>query len=211
MMHRITPLAQYAHHFGIDVSKDHLDIHHLETGRSWRIPNRVEAIRAFITEQASALREALVVVDCTGSYELACCERMVAAGVRVHRTNTYQFRSYVRSCGQLAKTDRLDARMLAQYGRERSTTLRLFVPAGRLHREQRHHLGRRDGRGGSHGRRGRGGHPRRAGLRHRGRRAGARDRRRARALSAPAFFLGALPSAANLPFPTKHQQGRVVL
>ncbi len=135
-MHQHHAPVQYPRHFGIDVSKDHLDIHCLQSGRSWRIANSVAAIRRFIDEQPP-LRDALVVVDSTGGHELVCCETLAAAGIRVHRAHSYRLRSYIRSRGQMAKTDRLDARMLAAYGQERQAELRLFTPQGRLQRQLR--------------------------------------------------------------------------
>ena len=124
-------------HFGIDVSKAHLDIHCLEANQSWRIANTPAAIRAFIRDQRALLRNALVVVDGAGALEYDVCTLLAKAGIRVHRANTFQVRNFIRSFGQLAKTDRLDARMLARFAAEREAHLRLFVPEGRIQRRLR--------------------------------------------------------------------------
>jgi len=126
-----------AMHFGIDVSKIHLDIHCLEANRSWRIANTPAAIRAFIRDQRALLKGALVVVDGAGALEYDVCTILAKAGVRVHRANTFQVRNFIRSFGQLAKTDRMDARMLARFAAERETHLRLFVPEGGTQRHLR--------------------------------------------------------------------------
>jgi len=144
MMPQHAQTTQPARHFGIDVAKDHLDIHCLEEKRSWRIANTAEAIQAFIRAHRALLQEALVVIDSTGGHEQLCCRLMAAAGCRVHVAHSYRFRSYVRSCGQMAKTDRIDARMLAQYGRERGCSLRLYAPQDRVQRRLRLLVSRRE-------------------------------------------------------------------
>lgn len=126
-----------AMHFGIDVSKAHLDIHCLEANQSWRIANTPAAIRTFIRAQRALLKDALVVVDGAGALEYDVCTLLARAGIRVHRANTFQVRNFIRSFGQQAKTDRLDARMLARFAAERETHLRLFVPEGRIQRHLR--------------------------------------------------------------------------
>ena len=131
-------------HFGIDVSKAHLDIHCLERNESWRIANAAADIRAFISENFGAPGEALVVVDGAGGLEYLCCELLAAAGVRVHRANTRRIRNYIRSLGENAKTDRLDARHLAAFGRERGADLRLFAAESPARRQLRLLAARRE-------------------------------------------------------------------
>ena len=132
-----TTLNTEATHIGIDVSKAHLDIHCLEVNRSWRIANRPAAIRAFIREEHTLLKGAFVVVDGAGALEYDVCTLLAKAGIRVHRANTFQVRNFIRSFGQLAKTDRLDARMLARFAAERHQSLRPFVPETRHQRRLR--------------------------------------------------------------------------
>ena len=121
-------------HFGIDVSKAHLDIYCLELNQSWHIPNTDKAIKAFIRAQKAHLAQALIVVDGAGGLEYRCCELLARAGMRVHRANTYQVRNFIRSLGVQAKTDRLDARHLATFARERAGRLRLFTQESRTQR-----------------------------------------------------------------------------
>jgi len=139
-----TTLNTKATHFGIDVSKAHLDIHCLEANRSWRIANTPKAIRTFIREEHALLKGSFVVVDGAGGLEYDACTMLAKAGIRVHRANTYQVRNFIRSFGQLAKTDQLDARMLARFAAERGTRLRLFVPESRPRRRLRQLARRRE-------------------------------------------------------------------
>jgi transposase len=65
----------------------------------------------------------LVVCEATGGYEAAFIGFLVARAVRVHRATPYLVKSYIRSLGLKAKTDRIDARALARYGAERGADL----------------------------------------------------------------------------------------
>ncbi|MGY4571618.1 MULTISPECIES: IS110 family RNA-guided transposase [Bradyrhizobium] len=99
---------------GIDVSKKHLDIFDEADGVSRRIANAAQAI----TQQVARWRcDALVVFEATGAYDLALREALSQAGVRFARINPARARDFARASGQLAKTDPIDARMLAAFGR----------------------------------------------------------------------------------------------
>ena len=99
---------------GIDVSKKHLDIFDEADGVPRRIANAAQAI----TQQVARWRcDALVVFEATGTYDLALREALGQAGVRFARINPARARDFARASGQLAKTDPIDARMLAAFGR----------------------------------------------------------------------------------------------
>jgi len=99
---------------GIDVSKKHLDIFDEGDGVPRRIANATQAI----TQQVARWRcDALVVFEATGAYDLALREALGRAGVRFARINPARARDFARASGQLAKTDPIDARMLAAFGR----------------------------------------------------------------------------------------------
>lgn len=99
---------------GIDVSKKHLDIFDEADGVPRRIANAAQAI----TQQVARWRcDALVVFEATGTYDLALREALDQAGVRFARINPARARDFARASGQLAKTDPIDARMLAAFGR----------------------------------------------------------------------------------------------
>jgi transposase len=99
---------------GIDVGKAQLDLA-VHGGRTWSCPNRPAAHAALVTELV-ALAPTVVVIEATGGYELAVCRALEAAGLPLARVNPRQVRDLGRGTGQLAKTDRLDARLLARYG-----------------------------------------------------------------------------------------------
>ena len=99
---------------GIDVSKGTLDIATLPAGEAWTTANADDAIAALTTRIAS-IGPALVVLEASGKYEAPCAAALAAAGVPVAVVNPRQTRDFAKSTGQLAKTDSLDAAMLALF------------------------------------------------------------------------------------------------
>lgn len=99
---------------GIDVSKRYLDIFDEAVGVPERIANAPHAI----TELVARWRcDALVVFEATGIYDLELREALRRAGIRFARINPARARDFARACGQLAKTDPIDARILAAFAR----------------------------------------------------------------------------------------------
>jgi len=98
---------------GVDIAKDWIDSHILSDGRSRRVPCRPAALARFATEA----RGALVVFEASGGYERPLMEALAEAGVPFARVNPRQAREFARATGRLAKTDRVDAAMLAEMGR----------------------------------------------------------------------------------------------
>jgi len=99
---------------GIDISKHHLDIFDTLSGAATRIDNTKPAIKAMVSRlQANS---AFVVFEATGSYDKALTLALEASGIAFARVNPAQARDFARACGRLAKTDRIDARMLADMG-----------------------------------------------------------------------------------------------
>lgn len=98
---------------GIDVSKSWLDVHVHGLGHSARFGNTpVGYARLLAWLSPHALR--LVVLEATGGYEQAALDALHAAGLPMVRLNPRQARDFAKATGQLAKTDTLDARVLAQ-------------------------------------------------------------------------------------------------
>jgi transposase len=99
---------------GIDVAKAELVVVVRPSGETWTVPNDVTGVRALVQrlEQATPT---LVVLEATGGYELPCVAALLAATLPVVVVNPRQVRDFARSTGQLAKTDRLDAGMLALF------------------------------------------------------------------------------------------------
>jgi len=99
---------------GIDISKNHLDIFDEADGVPRRIANATQAI----TQQVARWQcDALVVFEATGIYDLALREALRQAGIQFARINPARARDFARASGLLAKTDPIDARMLAAFAR----------------------------------------------------------------------------------------------
>ena len=98
---------------GIDVAKHHLDLFHPDLGPQ-QIANTLEALQAWIARLPS--RHVLVVFEATGHYDAALRQALTEAGLPHARINPEQARDFARAMGRRAKTDPLDARMLAAFG-----------------------------------------------------------------------------------------------
>jgi transposase len=101
---------------GIDVSKATLDVHVLPTEESWSTPNEDNDAIATLTSRLVALRPALIVLEATGGLERRVLAALLAAKLPAVAVNPRQVRDFAKALGQLAKTDALDARMLALFG-----------------------------------------------------------------------------------------------
>ncbi|HLE02918.1 MAG TPA: IS110 family transposase [Dehalococcoidia bacterium] len=100
---------------GIDISKARLDIAMSPTGECWSVPDE-EAGMAQLVSRLQALRPTLVVLEATGGLELPVVAALAAAGLPVVVVNPRQVRDFARATGKLAKTDRMDAMVLAHFG-----------------------------------------------------------------------------------------------
>jgi transposase len=99
---------------GIDVAKAWLDVARSGEERVERVANDGEGVAALVA--ALAAREPrLVVLEATGGYENAVAAALAVARVPVAVVNPRQVRDFARATGQLAKTDALDARVLALF------------------------------------------------------------------------------------------------
>lgn len=100
---------------GIDVSKKHLDIAIRPGGEYWSVANDEHGIDELVARLKS-LGPRLVVLEATGGLELSVTASLGAAGLPAAVVNPRQVRDFARAMGQLAKTDRLDAHVLARFG-----------------------------------------------------------------------------------------------
>ncbi len=98
---------------GIDVSKDQLDVATPDGARQW--PNAPDGHRQLVEQLAKWPLEAIV-LEATGGYERPVVAELAAAGLPVVVVNPRQVRDFARATGQLAKTDAIDAKILAQFG-----------------------------------------------------------------------------------------------
>ena len=99
---------------GVDVSKDHLDAHRMSDGASRRFANDKAGHRTFIgwVEQPGSR----IVYEPTGAYHRSFERRLADAGFALVKVNPRQARRFAEATGRLAKTDRMDAAMLARMG-----------------------------------------------------------------------------------------------
>src|SRR5919108_884132 len=99
---------------GIDVCKAHLDVAVRPSGAQWQCANAAAGISALVT-RLTALAPTLVVLEATGGLEVPLTAALAAAGVPVAVVNPRQVRDFAKGTGKLAKTDALDARVLAPF------------------------------------------------------------------------------------------------
>jgi transposase len=99
---------------GIDVSKLHLDIAVRPTNERFQTENTSEGIAQWVT-QIQALRPTLVVLEATGGWEIAVTVALAAAEIAVAVVNPRQVRDFAKFLGRLAKTDKIDAVILARF------------------------------------------------------------------------------------------------
>lgn len=99
---------------GIDISKDRLDIALRPTGEREAVPNTEPDIAALVA-RLQACHPTLIVLEATGGFELAVTAALAAARQPVVVVNPRQVRDFAKATGKLAKTDALDAAILAQF------------------------------------------------------------------------------------------------
>ena len=100
---------------GIDVSKDHLDVCVSSEAGVWREANDPAGIAALLTS-LGRVAPRLVVMESSGGYQYQATAELAAAGHAVAVVNARQVRDFGRSVGRNAKTDKLDAEILARFG-----------------------------------------------------------------------------------------------
>ena len=105
---------EHSHFVGIDVSKNHLDVHVRPTGDSFRVPYD-DAGLVTLVEHVRPLAPAVLVLEATGGYEVPVAATLASAALPVAVVNPRQIRDFARATGQLAKTDTLDARIIALF------------------------------------------------------------------------------------------------
>ena len=101
--------------FGVDVSKSRLDVYALAQQKDYQFENNTAGIAALAAVVQQSQQPA-VVCEASGGYEQLMARTLDAAGIAVSVVNPKRVRDLARGMGQLAKTDRLDARMIASYG-----------------------------------------------------------------------------------------------
>ena len=100
---------------GIDVSKDRLDVAVLGDKQEWQVENNSGGIME-LAKQMQEVRPELIVVEATGGYQRAVVDVLFRSGLAIAVVNPSRVRQFARACGLLAKTDKLDAQILAVFG-----------------------------------------------------------------------------------------------
>lgn len=101
-------------HVGIDVSKDQLDIAQRPEVQHWTVPNQERGIAELI-KRLERLQPALVLLEASGGLEIPVVAALVEAQIPTVVINPRQVRDFAKATGQLAKTDAIDAGILAQF------------------------------------------------------------------------------------------------
>jgi len=101
-------------YIGIDVAKRFFDLYDLVEEKHQRFENNNDGITACVTHLGTRA-PALIVLESTGGYEMNLAIELQGGGFSVAVVNPKRIRDFARASGQLAKTDRIDARIIAEY------------------------------------------------------------------------------------------------
>lgn len=100
-------------YIGVDVAKDWIDVFDPTTSRHERIPTDIRSLRRF----AATVGSSIVILEASGGYERPVIKVLSDAGRHATCVNPRQAREFARATGRLAKSDRVDAHVLAEMGR----------------------------------------------------------------------------------------------
>lgn len=101
---------------GIDVCKDWLDVHVRPQNQSVRVSNTASGVTELVSQLSEPERVGRIVLEATGGYERQVALSLAQLGYPVVVINARQARSFAKAANQLAKTDRVDAALLAWFG-----------------------------------------------------------------------------------------------
>lgn len=118
-------MAEENVYIGIDVSKAWLDVAVEPTGEYWRTENSLPCMTELIKRMA-VLRPRCIVVEATGGYEAQLVKCLCAANLPVARVNPGRVRRFAQGLNWLAKTDKIDAQLLARFGEKAIPRLTLL-------------------------------------------------------------------------------------
>ena len=102
---------------GIDASKDRLDVHLRPSGETFAVARDGRGLERLITRLAAA-RPELIVLEATGGFEITVAAAVAGDGMSLAVVNPAQIRAFARAVGRLAKTDRLDAELIARFAEQ---------------------------------------------------------------------------------------------
>ena len=99
---------------GIDVSKNRLDVHVRPSGEAFAVARDSQGLGKLV-ERLKAREASLVVLEATGGFETAVAAALASAGLPLAVVNPRQIRDFARALGKLAKTDTIDAEVIALF------------------------------------------------------------------------------------------------
>ena len=99
---------------GIDVSKDRLDVHVLPSGAAFAVARDGKGLESLVG-RLGALDVSLIVLEATGGFETTVAAALAGAGLPLAVVNPRQIRSFAKALGKLAKTDAIDAEVIALF------------------------------------------------------------------------------------------------
>lgn len=108
-------MCEYQYFTGIDIGKDKIDIFCTQNARHYSVPNKRDKIQSTMRRFDSG--KTLVVLENTGGYENICVNTLEKLGFDVHKTVNHRVKSFLKYQGIKAKTDKVDAKSLAEYGK----------------------------------------------------------------------------------------------
>ena len=124
---------------GVDVSKDRLDVHLRPSDEVFQIQRDAKGLGA-LARRLGRMPVALVVLEATGGFEASVAAALAAVGLPLCIVNPRQIRDFARAMGRLAKTDTLDAEVIALFAE------RIRPPARPLPELERSHFAELVGR-----------------------------------------------------------------
>jgi transposase len=114
--------AQYV---GIDVSKDRLDVHAHPSGEAFVVTRDAHGL-AQLVPRLAALAPRLIAVEATGGFETVVAASLAGAGLPIVVVNPAQVRHYAQALGKRAKTDPIDAAVIARFAEATRPALRVL-------------------------------------------------------------------------------------
>ena len=118
----------YSNFIGIDIGKFDFVVAVHGSKKVISYENSSSGVGQFLIEFEKDLQNSLCIVEPTGGYELGLIFALCNQEIAVHRAHTRKVKNFIRSFGNEAKTDKLDALVLAKYGFERHPTLAVSRP-----------------------------------------------------------------------------------
>lgn len=122
-------MSEYSAFVGIDVSKDRLDVHWLPDGQSCSFANDEAGAKRLCERLMGLAQPALVVMEATNVFWKTAAMHLGSAGLQVAVVNPRQVRDFAKASGMLAKTDAIDAKVLALFAQRLRPPVRALPSA----------------------------------------------------------------------------------